>query len=584
MKKVSIVVADFNGHKDTYDFLKSTTILDTSGLNLKTIIIDNGSDKTLPFHLEKRYKSLNLEILQSGKNLGFAGGYNLGIKYALSWGAEYILISNNDTLFGEKKLIKKLIGILDKNTNAGMVSPKIYFAKGYEFHKDLYETKELGNVIWYAGGFFDRNNVYAVHLGLDEVDKGLYNYTKETEFVSGCCLMIKASVLSQLGYFEEKLFAYFEDVDFILRARRLGYKIFYCVETYIYHKISKTSGIGSTFTDYLITRNRLYVGFKYLPIRTKFALLREATRTLLKGRKEQKLAIIDFIRRKTGPPPWIKTDTKKKRFPKELSIVIVNYKTLKLTLELLESIFNTKSGFNKKKHEVVVLDNSSNDRIGKIIPKKFPQVKFVQNKENMGFAKGYNKAISFSKGEYILLLNSDIKVLPGSIKEMLVEAKRKKNRAVIAGKLILPNKLVQDSCFNLPTLTGAIKEYFLGIKHAYSMYHPTGNSPQTVEGAVMASLLIPRFVWNEVGKLEEESFMYFEDIEYCRRLKEKGFKVYYCPRANFFHHHGASSKKIGNKAQSYLEKGAVFYHGRIKYLLLKSILYLGQKWQKLRGF
>lgn len=581
MKKVSIVVVDFNGHKDTYDFLKSATILDTSGLDLKTIVVDNGSDSPLPFDLERKYKSLNVEILQSGKNLGFSGGYNLGMKYALAWGAEYILIANNDTLFGEKKLIKKLIEVLDKSSEIGMVSPKIYFAKGFEFYKDRYKKSDQGKVIWYAGGYFDRNNVYAVHVGIDEIDKGFYNHIKETDFVSGCCLMIKASLINQIGYFEEKLFAYFEDVDFVLRARGIGYKSFYCGETYIYHKVSKTSGIGSSFTDYLITRNRLYVGYKYLPVRTKFALLREVVRILLMGRKEQKLAVIDFIKGKMGPPPWIKRDTKEKKFPKELSIVIVNYKTPELTLELLESIFDSKTGFDKKKHEVIILDNASNDGVGNIIQKRFPMFKFIQNEENAGFAKGYNKAISFCKGEYILLLNSDIKVLPRSIKQMLMEAKRRKNRAVIVGKLILPNKMVQDSCFNLPTLKGAIKEYFLGVKHAYNMYYPRSNSSSAVEGAVMASFLIPRAIWNEVGELAEKSFMYFEDIEYCRRLKEKGFKIYYCPKARFIHHHGASSKKIGNKAQAYLKKGAVFYHGKIRYSLLELILYLGQKWQKL---
>jgi len=94
----------------------------------------------------------------------------------------------------------------------------------------------------------------------------------------------------------------------------------------------------------------------------------------------------------------------------------------------------------------------------------------------------------------------------------------------------------------------------------------------------MACFLIPRKILNKVGYLAEKSFLYFEDIEYCRRLKKSGIGIYYYPKAEFFHHHGASSEKIGQtQAYSYLKKGAFFYHGRLKYLILWFILWLGQK-------
>src|SRR3990172_11252444 len=88
---------------------------------------------------------------------------------------------------------------------------------------------------------------------------------------------------------------------------------------------------------------------------------------------------------------------------------------------------------------------------------------------------------------------------------------------VLAGKLFLPDGTFQKSCFVLPTIGGAIKEYFFGQKGAYSMYLPKGDKETKVEGAVMASFLIPWKVINKTGKLKEGSFIYFEDIEYCRR-------------------------------------------------------------------
>ncbi len=575
MEKIAIVTVDYNGHEDTLSLLKSARKLDADNFCLKWFLVDNGSDT--PLEDQKPEKIIdNIEVLQTGTNKGYAGGCNFGIKYALNWGADYILLINNDTLIGDNSLVKKLREVMKADKKIGIVSPKIYFASGYEFYKERYKPQDKGKVLWYAGGYFDKRNVLVVHRGIDEVDSGAFDKTEEIDFISGCCLLLRSSIFEKIGFFEEKLFAYFEDVDFVIRAKEAGYKMYYCGNTFLFHKVSRTAGIGSTLTDYLLTRNRLYVGMKYLSLRTKFALARQTFHLLLRGRREQKKAIRDYLRQKFGPPPWIKTEKKAKKYPLKLSIVIVNYRTPNLTERLLETILNQPSGYDNQNGEIVVLDNGSNDGIDEIIVKKFPEVKFIKNRENTGFAKGYNRAINFTKGEFILMLNSDIEILPGSISTLLKEAKKRKD-AVLVGKLLLTDGSVQNSCFKLPTITGAIKEYFFNRKNEYRMYHPKGNTPTEVEGAVMANYLIPRSIWNKMGELSENSFMYFEDIEYCRRLKKAGFKIYYCPNAKFIHHHGASSKKIGERSYEYLKKGAALYHGRIKYLILCFILWLGQK-------
>lgn len=110
------------------------------------------------------------------------------------------------------------------------------------------------------------------------------------------------------------------------------------------------------------------------------------------------------------------------------------------------------------------------------------------------------------------------------------------------------------------------------------MYLPPGREPSRVEGAVMACFMIPRTVINHVGLLSEKTFMYFEDVEYCRRLKQAEIPVLFHPQARFTHHHGASSKKIGlSRSQDLLKKGSLFYHGRVKYLVLWVVLWLGQR-------
>ena len=110
------------------------------------------------------------------------------------------------------------------------------------------------------------------------------------------------------------------------------------------------------------------------------------------------------------------------------------------------------------------------------------------------------------------------------------------------------------------------------------MYQPKDREPAAVEGLVMACFLIPRRIINNVGMLDEGTFIFFEDIEYCRRLKKHGVPVYFVPSANFIHHHGGATKKIGQeKAYSLLQEGSKHYHGIFYYLLLSWVLKIGQK-------
>jgi hypothetical protein len=418
-----------------------------------------------------------------------------------------------------------------------------------------------------------------VHRGIDEVDKGQFDSTEKVNFISGCCVMVTREILSKVGYFDERTFAYFEDGDWMRRIREAGFKLFYCGKAEMYHKVSQTAGAGSPMTDYLITRNRIAFAMNYAPPRTKFAVLRQALGFLLFGRSTQRKGVIDWLSGKWGYPTQAPEEAS---FPVKLSIGIVNYKTPELTRNLLKSIYSQPEE-TVKDLEIILLDNASDDGCGEMVEKEFPQVKFIQNWENNGFAGGYNQTIDYSRGEYYLMLNSDIEVLPGSLDKILKIEERMEGDSVLAGKLFLPDGEVQKSCFNLPTLGGAIKEYFFGAKGAYSMYLPKGSKETKVEGAVMASFLIPWKIINKVGKLKEGSFMYFEDIEYCRRLKKAGVPVYFCPQSTFNHHHGASSKKIGlDKAQQFLRKGAIYYHGRIKYALLWFILWAGQKFPRVK--
>ena len=182
----------------------------------------------------------------------------------------------------DPNLVTELVKTANKKVS--IVVPKIYFAKGYEYHKERYTKAEQGKVIWYAGGKIDWNNMYASHRGVDEVDRGQYDVSEQTEFASGCCMLLSCELFEEVGYLDDDLFLYLEDLDFCLRAKRVGYEIIYAPRALVWHKNASSSDKpGSKLHQYYLTRNRLIVGMRYAPLRTKLALLKESFKFFQKG-------------------------------------------------------------------------------------------------------------------------------------------------------------------------------------------------------------------------------------------------------------------------------------------------------------
>jgi GT2 family glycosyltransferase len=251
----------------------------------------------------------------------------------------------------------------------------------------------------------------------------------------------------------------------------------------------------------------------------------------------------------------------------DLSIIIVNYNTKKLTLDCVKSI---KKANIKIKYEILIVDNASDDPLP-----KSNDYKLIENKTNLGFAKANNKAIRLAKGKYILLVNSDTIIKKGSIDKLYKFAISQKDAGVVVPRLLNKDGSIQPSCFRLPTITLAIKQYFLNQKGLLDKYAPDGAMPSIVESAVMAAFLITPLARKKVGMLDERFFMYFEDLDYCKRVGEAGLKIYYLPDSEIIHIHGASGGK--NK---YLIESAKKYHGTVRYYIYTFILWLGQKLKK----
>lgn len=290
MSKTTVVILHYYSSKDTIDCLQSL-IQEDKHTNYSIIVVFNSQDARLSQLLKMEYPGVI--IILNRDNIGFAGGVNRGIVKAEEIGSENIIILNNDTIISEG-LISGLVAYANKEKTIGLVSPKIYFSPGFEYHKNRYKTEEKGKVIWYGGGMIDWLNIYGHHRGVDEVDKGQYNKITETDYATGCCMLIKKSVIDKIGYFNEKYFLYFEDVDYSVRTKEHGFKVFYYPKTYIWHKNASSSDKPGSLTHiYYQNRNRLYFGYKYASWRAKKALLFDSMKMLLR-RGIQSKAVRDY--------------------------------------------------------------------------------------------------------------------------------------------------------------------------------------------------------------------------------------------------------------------------------------------------
>lgn len=305
--KISIIILTLNAYKMTREMLLNVGGLQTKGIKAECILVDNNSsDETAEKLANYKLPNMDYKFIEIGANLGFAGGNNVGIKDALERGADYIILMNNDLVL-PRDILVVLTGFMEKSPEVGIASPKIYFAPGYEFHKDRYKSTELGKVIWYAGGVIDRKNVYSNHRGVDEVDRGQYDKVSETDFTNGACMIIRRSVIEKIGLLDAKYFLYWEDADFSERAKRAGFKVTYFPDTHLWHKVSSsTGGSGSPTNDYFLTRNRLYFANKYMNFRTRFAVMRDTFRLAFQGREWQKKGALDGLFGVTGMGAWAK--------------------------------------------------------------------------------------------------------------------------------------------------------------------------------------------------------------------------------------------------------------------------------------
>ncbi len=273
----------------------------------------------------------------------------------------------------------------------------------------------------------------------------------------------------------------------------------------------------------------------------------------------------------------------------KLSIIIVNYNTYNLTKQTIESIIQKEHAFE---YEILLVDNASSDGSIEKLQQEFNELMFKGilqifiNKANLGFAKANNIGIRVANGEYILLLNSDTVVNEDCLELCIKQMNENTNIGALGCKVVLPDGTLDHACKRgFPT--PKVSFYYLlklhkrdPIKYGqYDALHLHEDEAGEVDSLMGAFMLMPKAVLNEIGLLDEDFFMYGEDIDLCYRIKEGGYKILYYPKAQITHHKGGSSKKKRTKVIYDFHKAMwIFYkkHYYKKYnFAITLLVYIG---------
>jgi len=303
--RVAIIIINWNQPELTVNTIASLKKIKSNSFDYHLFLIDNHSSDNSFVILSQKYSSdPHVTLSKTDQNLGFTGGNNFGLKQASREDYDYYLFLNNDVQVDPDFLIN-MVDYLKSNKSVGLVAPKMYFAPGFEYHKTRYSKKDLGNVIWFAGGKIDWHNIYCSHIGIDEIDTGQYDTITHPDYLTGCCLLITKKALRQIGSFDHNYYLYLEDADLCHRAKQAGFLISYLPSAKIWHYNSGSSGANSDLHHYYLTRNRLYFGFRYASLRTKFALIKQSITMLIKSPSSwQKRGIIDYYLGRMKQGSW----------------------------------------------------------------------------------------------------------------------------------------------------------------------------------------------------------------------------------------------------------------------------------------
>ena len=283
-KVLSIITINYNGLKDTCELIESLPANDKS---LEMIVVDNASTQDEASEIERGFP--HVTVIRSDRNLGFAGGNNLGIQASHG---KYLFFLNNDTIIHQPSAISHLITRLESSDQIGMVCPKIRFTWGHQPIQFAGYTRLTSITL--------RNKT----IGYGEEDKGQYDTPHPTPYAHGAAMLVKREVIEKVGMMPECYFLYYEELDWSVIIRKAGYDIWYDPAFTVFHKESQTTGKASPLKTFYTTRNRLlfaqrniqgaskYLTYAYL---VSVVAIRDMVKYTFTGKTDLAVAVIKGI-------------------------------------------------------------------------------------------------------------------------------------------------------------------------------------------------------------------------------------------------------------------------------------------------
>jgi GT2 family glycosyltransferase len=244
----------------------------------------------------------------------------------------------------------------------------------------------------------------------------------------------------------------------------------------------------------------------------------------------------------------------------DLSIVVVSWNTQELLQKCLNSIYTNPAGVS---FEIWVVDNNSIDGSVNMVQQEFPEVKLIKNPTNFGFAQANNQAIRRSVGRYVLLLNPDTRVKSGALATLVDYLDASPQVGAAGPRLLNPDGSLQVSCHPRPTLTREIwRLCHLDTLRPYAWYPQKKwnlEAPQEIDVLMGACLMVRREALNQVGLLDEDYFIYSEEVDLCYRIQKAGWRLYWVPGAEVVHYGGQSTRQAATEMFLHLYRSKIIY-------------------------
>lgn len=487
------------------------------------LVVENGASSGVTEDLAK--------IIHIPSNKGYAGGVNAGVHYALKNGAEYVLIMNNDLLY-VAGAVEAMLAEVEK----GFDCVGAIVSEGQTL-----PTLAGGYVDWFRGRthfVFNKREISKMH------------------YVSGAFLLITRKCLLDVGDMPEKYFHTWEDVAWGFRMRERGWRLGFAETPIIPHLCSQSLSESKLKTYYLVRNGALFVR-EYASTWAKLWLIGlEPLRLLwaqIKGREEIVKALREARKNVGGPA----TTCEVEQGSVSLSIIIVTHQSQNDIGACLKSIINESVGL---KTEIIVVDAGSTDATKSVVHQSCATAKFIQLR-NVGFAASANLGVTQATGDIVVFLNPDATLLDGALGMLEQRFMGQNNIGIVGGYLMsTPETPERWQAMPFPSLRKVLSAHLGGLKNSgllpSSFLLPP--SPLVVSWVSGGALSIRKDIFLNIGGFNERYFLYFEDVDLCRRMRDAGFGVFLDPQMRVLHKGGKSTNQE-QRVQAYDRSQGVYF-------------------------